>query len=335
MTGADVPALRALAGQMSASAARLDGMRQSVRARLYSINWQGPDGADFRRAWDGQHAPMLSRVAEGLRASAQNLLREAAQQEAASGSNGGLGAAAGALVGSGARDDGFGPARSFNKAYDLFLGLSGGFMKLMETLYSRKVRGHWRQGDWINDYHRWARGKADSLNGTLGSAKQVVKFGKFVPFLGGVSAGVDQWLEDEEAQAQPNGPTFRPGEQRDRAIASGVVMTGVDWATDLLIVGGVAVGGPVGGVIGYGLATGISMAVEDPVTDAVSWGVSRAYDAEEILDEFAYDAGQAAVDFGSDVLGTGRDVLRAGGEVAEDAGEAVGNFITGVTSWAR
>src|SRR5687768_3954002 len=92
MTGADAPALRALAAQMSQSATRLDGIRQGIRSRLYSVQWDGPDGANFRRMWDGQHVPMLARVADGLRDSAERLLAEADQQEGASGvGTGGLG----------------------------------------------------------------------------------------------------------------------------------------------------------------------------------------------------------------------------------------------------
>jgi uncharacterized protein YukE len=328
MTGADAPALRALAGQMSQSAVQLDRMRQTVRARVYSINWQGLDGANFRRAWDTQHGPMLTRVAEGLRATAQNLLREADQQEAAS--RAGAGASGQALGGGAAADEGRPVAGVFNEGYDKFLGVAGAFMGLMETLYAKKVSPHWREGRWIQEYNRWARGMADHLNRTLGSADKVVKFGKFVPLLGGVSAGVGQWLEDDRARARGDA-TFRPGEQQARAVASGVVMSAVDAAADvaLPLLGGL--GGPVGVVAGYGLSMFITDRLEDPVTDAVSWGVSSGYDVVEIL----LAPEQAVVDFGGEVLERGRDLLEAGGELAEDAAEVVGDVFTGVRSWMR
>jgi uncharacterized protein YukE len=324
MTGADAPALRALAGQMSQSAGQLDRMRQTIRARVYSISWQGLDGAHFRRAWDSQHGPMLTHVADGLRASAQRLLREADQQEGAS--RAGAGAPGIALPGGPASVGGGDLGKAFIKGFDGFLTLSGAFLSLMQGMYGKEVRGYWRDGRWVNKYHRWASGKADFLNRTLGTAKQVDKVGKLLPLVGGIFDFSDQW--------QDAGGDYNSVERGARAGGAAAAMYGVDWA----ITGGFTLLGSVVPGVGTAVGAGVGMAVsayvttrfEDEISGAGAWAGSRVYDGGEFL----VDAGQAAVDYGGEVLASGKDLLEAGGGLAVKAGDEVGDFFTGVTSWA-
>jgi uncharacterized protein YukE len=343
MTGADAPALRALAGQMSQSAVQLDRMRQTIRARVYAINWQGLDGVDFRRAWDAQHGPMLTRVAEGLRSTAQHLLREADQQEKASGVGGGaLGAfhGTGTVGGPGGRPGGpdFGDLQNLL----IVVGASREFIDRMLGSYRKEVGDFLHDAKWVEKYDRWVAEHLGPLRSSLSNVDEVAgdvsKFGKFLPVLGGVFAAAGQWSEDDKAKA--GGAAFRPGEQEARAVVSGAVATGLDMFLDSTLVAGgaaagFAVGGPAGavagGALGYAASTTIQVMVEDPLTDAAAWGVSRVYDGGEWL----LDNRQGVVDYGVRVLDAGGDLLDAGGRIADDAGEAVGDFLHAVNPWGR
>jgi hypothetical protein len=206
MTGADAPSLRALAAQMSQSAGRLDGIRQGIRSRLYSIHWDGPDGANFRRAWDGQHVPMLAHVADGLRHAAVRLLAEADQQEAASGVGGGGGQTIGPATGRIDTHDGNGFLDDLEEGVDASAWVVGGFGALYTGIlarYGNDVAGYFRNGTWVDGYHRWNPGRADGLNRWLGTAGdvnrsigQLDRFGKVLTVAGAAFDGYGQWQED-------------------------------------------------------------------------------------------------------------------------------------------
>jgi uncharacterized protein YukE len=328
MTGADAPALRALAGQMSQSAVQLDRMRQTIRARVYSINWQGLDGANFRRAWDTQHGPMLTRVAEGLRATAQNLLREADQQDKASGAGGGASGPWGPV------------GRSFDPEYALkglgiAVGTAQGLLRSLLKEYGKTVSPHMREGMWIDTYHRWAAGRAERLNGLFGSASDMVtdldkvqKVGKVLPFVGGIFSGYGQWKEDGRTG------NYSTEEQAARAYYGGIAAAATDAALDWAVVGGSAavftvlipvpvVGTVVGVAVGLALATGVSTLLDDQITDAGAAFGSFVYDVGKASVDLAIDVGNAAVDFGSDVLEAGEDMLGELDAVASDTWNSV------------
>jgi hypothetical protein len=292
---------------------------------VYSINWQGLDGANFRRTWDSQHGPMLTHVADGLRASAQRLLREADQQEGAS--RAGAGAPGIALPGGSASVGGADFGEAFIKGFDGFLAVSGAFLSLMQKMYDKEVRGYWRDGRSVDKYHRWASGKADFLNRTLGTAKQVDKVGKLLPLVGGIFDAGDQWQDDA-------GGGYNSVERAARAGGAAAALYGVDWA----VTGGFAflgsvvpgAGTAVGAAVGMAVSAYVTTRFEDEISGVGAWAGSRVYDGGEFL----LDAGQAAVDYGGEVLESGKDLLEAGGGLAVKAGDEVGDFFTGVTSWA-
>jgi hypothetical protein len=331
MTGADAPALRALAAQMSQSAGRLDGIRQGIRSRLYSVHWDGPDGVNFRRMWDGQHVPLLAAVAEGLRAASQELLAQAQQQELASGSGPG-----GATMGPGGvtmgpstggvrtpGDDGFlDYLEGLAKGAGLALGASATFFTRLAEGYGRQVSGHWRNGTWIDSYTRWAAGHATTLNRWFGShsdvlrhADEIGRVGKFVPYVGGAFAGIGQWEEDAG---------YDTGERTARAIGGGgaavLADVGVEWgATAAGAAIGTAifpgVGTVVGGLIGWGAAAWTTNHFEDQITD------------------IGADFASAVYDIGGDVVDFGGDALEAGGELLGDVGEGAADLWEDLTPW--
>lgn len=335
MTGADAPALRALAGQMSQSAAQLERTRQNIRSRLYSINWHGQDGATFRQAWDHTHGPLLTKVAEGLRSSADRLLREAAQQEQASGAGGGaLGAGGGAngrLPGGVPGDFELGPLQNLLTA----LGVAaGGAEHALEFLnnYAEKVPGHWRGGQWIDEYWRWSKGHADDMNRLFGKATdrmddlaKVSKFGKFIDGLNIVVTGVDQWQDDAGK--------YGDGERAARAAGAGLfsfaVGKGAEWgAMEAGGAIGFAVGGPVGAVVGVGAGFVVANVVTNipAVNDAVQHAGAAAGSA-------VWDAGSYVVTHADDAVDFGRNTIKAGGEVLDHAGDSAKKAWKGITSW--
>jgi hypothetical protein len=334
MTGADAPALRALAAQLSQSAGRLDGIRQGIRSRLYSVHWDGPDGANFRRMWDGQHVPLLAGVAEGLRDSAERLLAEADQQEAASGSGAaGGGQSMGPTTGRISvpeEDEERDPISDLGlavKGLTIAVGGFGTFFERMVRGFGNQVSGHFRaDGSWVDGYTRWNAGHAASLNGhwLLGRAGDVAaraddlsRLGNGLSILGAGFDGYGQWKEDDE---------YATGERITRAaggaVASGLIGLAAErggiWAgaalgTALIPIPGV--GTVVGGLVGWAVAAGVTTLLEDQITDLGA-----------AVGSVAYDVGEAVVDFGS-------DVLDAGGELLGDIGEGAEELWEDLTPW--
>lgn len=84
MVGADVDQLRALARNLSQAADRLEAMTGDVSGRLSATPWQGQDANQFRSQWQGESLGLLRAVANGLRAAAAEIDRNANEQEQAS-----------------------------------------------------------------------------------------------------------------------------------------------------------------------------------------------------------------------------------------------------------
>jgi uncharacterized protein YukE len=83
--GADPGQLRALAAQFSKGAAVLESHAQTLHSMIgSSTNWQGPDAERFRSQWTGRDFKAMSAAITMLRSSAQDLKRNADEQEGVS-----------------------------------------------------------------------------------------------------------------------------------------------------------------------------------------------------------------------------------------------------------
>ncbi len=82
--GADIEQLRALAKTMSQHSDKVNSLSMELGQLLSRAPWDGRDAAAFRAAWDSEHRPVLKRVAAELHSQAQELNRNADQQEKAS-----------------------------------------------------------------------------------------------------------------------------------------------------------------------------------------------------------------------------------------------------------
>lgn len=93
MYGADAQALETLAGRLLAAADQVERIRVMTRSSLYSVRWTGRDAEDARRRWDSDNGPRLANTANGLRAAADMLRKNAHEQVQASAGGTGGGAA--------------------------------------------------------------------------------------------------------------------------------------------------------------------------------------------------------------------------------------------------
>ncbi|MFC4394893.1 hypothetical protein [Arthrobacter sedimenti] len=88
--GADVAQLRLLAASIRSAGRSLDGQRQMLAAGVDGTLWPGPDAERFRGEWKSSHSRSLSAAALFLKQAAEELVRQANEQESASGGSGGL-----------------------------------------------------------------------------------------------------------------------------------------------------------------------------------------------------------------------------------------------------
>ncbi|MGY1814925.1 alpha/beta hydrolase [Blastococcus sp. SYSU D00820] len=102
----DVEAVRGLARLMLQSGSELESVQGVVRSALLSVSWRGHDADAFQQVWEQRHGPVLSAAAAGLYEVSQRLESEAAEQVAASESDG-----RGGPAGPGGTSAGPGPGR--------------------------------------------------------------------------------------------------------------------------------------------------------------------------------------------------------------------------------
>ncbi|MEA9986561.1 hypothetical protein [Subtercola sp. RTI3] len=118
--GADAGELRALAKDMSATAAQLANVLSTLTVQINTTEaWKGPDAEGFRQRWNTTHRSSLLGANSILSAAATALVQNAAQQENASaadgasglpgGSNGGAGGWPGSDSGAGGAGGGTAP----------------------------------------------------------------------------------------------------------------------------------------------------------------------------------------------------------------------------------
>ena len=84
--GADPRQLTELAKKLKADGEALASAPAQIAAQLQRSTWKGPDAEAFRSAWSGKLTPQLDRAADALRGAASDLLRNAVEQDQASGS---------------------------------------------------------------------------------------------------------------------------------------------------------------------------------------------------------------------------------------------------------
>lgn len=86
--GADVAELRALSKRFDQCAQRLDANRMSVGHTLAATVWLGPVALRFKAQWDSEYSRQVHAAAQRLRDAAQELSRNADEQDRASAANG-------------------------------------------------------------------------------------------------------------------------------------------------------------------------------------------------------------------------------------------------------
>jgi hypothetical protein len=82
--GADVEQLRQLASTMRAAGRKLEGQRLALNAGVAGTPWPGPDAEAFRQEWRTGHSRSLAAVVTLLHQAAEDLLRQADEQQLAS-----------------------------------------------------------------------------------------------------------------------------------------------------------------------------------------------------------------------------------------------------------
>ncbi|MDQ0635043.1 hypothetical protein QFZ40_002952 [Arthrobacter pascens] len=82
--GADIEQLRALARTMSQHSGKMVSLSMELGQLLSRAPWDGHDATRFRAAWDSEHRPVLKRIAAELQSQAQQLNRNADEQDKAS-----------------------------------------------------------------------------------------------------------------------------------------------------------------------------------------------------------------------------------------------------------
>jgi hypothetical protein len=87
--GANVAELRQLASKMRAAGQKLEGERRAFSARIAGTSWPGPDGDRFRQDWKADHSRTLGAAVLFLKQAADELVRQANEQESASSGSGG------------------------------------------------------------------------------------------------------------------------------------------------------------------------------------------------------------------------------------------------------
>ncbi|WP_426997394.1 WXG100 family type VII secretion target [Pseudarthrobacter sp. N5] len=84
--GADIAELRRLAKDLAGGATRLDTLGQQLSSTISSSPWEGHDGDRFRSDWASSHLKVLKSAAAGMETASKALLKNADEQDTASGS---------------------------------------------------------------------------------------------------------------------------------------------------------------------------------------------------------------------------------------------------------
>ncbi len=89
MVGADVDQLRVLARTLRQAADRLESASGAVSRHLSGVGWAGPDAEQYKSQWQGESQGLLRSATAALRATANAVERNAADQDQTSRADGG------------------------------------------------------------------------------------------------------------------------------------------------------------------------------------------------------------------------------------------------------
>lgn len=79
--GADIEQMRQLESTLNQQAETIQTVITTIRTRLESTQWQGPDADRFRGEWNGTYTQNLNRVVQELRNTSGIVMRNRVQQE--------------------------------------------------------------------------------------------------------------------------------------------------------------------------------------------------------------------------------------------------------------
>lgn len=83
--GMDVAEVRSLGKKMESDSDQLTHIMQQITQKLNSVFWKGADAEHFKNEWNGQYKADLKQVASALDDFGKRAVRNAEQQDKASG----------------------------------------------------------------------------------------------------------------------------------------------------------------------------------------------------------------------------------------------------------
>ncbi|WP_435737403.1 hypothetical protein V5D56_02065 [Cellulosimicrobium sp. PMB13] len=309
MWGADVGALRQLAGDMSSAADRIRSIGSSTATAVHANCWNGPDQQRFVGDWDSSLHPQLVAIAQTLSVSAESVRRNADEQESASAGGTGTGPGAGPGTGPGGwpgggpgtgpgNGPGTGPDSGPGSGDDSWLGVLPG---------------------WVGDVANIAGMVSDFVGSGLEGA-ELLKLLKLPGAVSGAFTGLGVGFGLLGA--------FEGGFEMGQGIVDGNGWAIGDGAITATIGGAGAIAAvalasnPVGWAIGAGIA----------VVGAGWWGLQQLTPEGMETTEWLASMGESAVASVSTAVG---DAVDAGREVVDDVVDGAAEFVDDVTAPLR
>lgn len=86
LKGMNVEEVRGMARQLREAADEITRIEQELTSGLEGVDWTGPDADRFRGQWSGEMIPALTQIMNAVNELGETADRNAAEQEATSGS---------------------------------------------------------------------------------------------------------------------------------------------------------------------------------------------------------------------------------------------------------
>lgn len=86
LKGMNVEEVRGMARQLREAAEEITRIEQELTSGLDEVDWTGPDADRFRGQWSGEMIPALQQIMNSVNELGETADRNAAEQEATSGS---------------------------------------------------------------------------------------------------------------------------------------------------------------------------------------------------------------------------------------------------------
>ncbi len=86
LKGMNVEEVRGMARQLREAAEEITRIEQELTSGLEEVDWTGPDADRFRGQWSGEMIPALQQIMNSVNELGETADRNAAEQEATSGS---------------------------------------------------------------------------------------------------------------------------------------------------------------------------------------------------------------------------------------------------------